>query len=227
MATKKKFSPFSVDSLLSQKEDNSKSKVIQQQPQQQQQQQQQQHQGLNNNCGKLENNVIKKEEDERIDVCGDDEEDDDEELLEDEEDEEDAKESRLGAPPPQGHAGSPTLAHPTALHPASPRFPPGLYPGAPPPPGFIPPPPHGDIFFKLNYSSRVPPKNNFVFVFSGLPPWLPQFRSPSLAHHTGSESLAKGEKSGKSRFARQLITLLFCGRETNVVFPPPPVKRSR
>ena len=144
VTAKKKFSPFSVDSLLSQREEDKTVKAKVRPPQQQQL-----HNSLNNN--KLEHNVIKKEEEEeeedRIDVCGDDGdevEDEEEDMLEDEEEEEDAKESRLGHHTPITSGSSSTLAHPTALHPAAaPRFPPGLFPGAPPPPGFIPPPPHG------------------------------------------------------------------------------------
>ena len=136
----KKFSPFSVDSLLSQKESSESDQLIL-------------HHNNNNQSHEERVKSEDPDDDERIkiDVCGDESDCDEDDDLSDDAD-----------------AAKPhVISHPQAQH--HPRFLASLLhnPGAgPPPPGVFPP---GHLGLPLGSA------------------WLPQFRSPPLSHHTGSE----------------------------------------
>jgi len=138
----KKFSPFSVDSLLSQRTKKG-------------------------DDGENNNGFIKREEvrEDKIDVCGDGEDEEDSFREEDEDELDNGCDNSSEDPLASSHR----LAHPTALHPAA-RLASShiglasLYRPPPLPPGFV----------SLAWGAGAPP----------------QFRSPPLAHHTGSECLA-------------------------------------
>lgn len=205
----KKFSPFSVDSLLSQKEkkievdrDDFPTQKLHEQDRLRVDRDQLLRAKLNfdsdedvrarlNNNHDLRLSVVKAEEE--IDVCGEDDDDDvdpdgdpdaEDRSFEDEEDK---------SPLSSGSgAGNPahSISHPTALHPRF-SFLPGSAAAA------------AAAAAAAGLYGQPHPGPGFPGMPAGPLPWLPQFKSPPLSHHTGRKFYFL--KTTKSTFKSRLL----------------------